>query len=151
VDQKRPPIYFQTISDCTIHLVPKDIFQQHLKEDNSLSNSFTRRVIEQFAYYASSLNNLALKYGQERLYYRLLLLSARFGEEKDGLILIPSISQADLGATINMTRESTNKEIAKLEKLGVMEYTRANIILKDTEFLKRELGKNTPVLFFDNI
>jgi CRP/FNR family cyclic AMP-dependent transcriptional regulator len=151
IDQSRPPVYFQAITDCEVHIVPRKMFQKHLKDNAELSNSFMNRVIEQFAYYATSINNLGLKYGKERLYYKLLVLSSRFGKKKDGAIIIPHISHSDLGVTIRMSREGVNKEIAKLEKLGVVEYSRANIKVNDIEFLQKELGESIPIAFFNNI
>jgi CRP-like cAMP-binding protein len=151
IDQSRPPIYFQAMTDCQMHVVPRKIFQRHINENIELSNSFTHRVVEQFAYYASTVNNLGLKYGRERLCYKLLVLGSKFGVDDDGTVVIPHISHSDLGATINMTRETVNKEISKLEKLGVLEYNRKNIVLKDMNYLHKEIGENVPVAFFDSI
>jgi CRP-like cAMP-binding protein len=148
INQERPPIYFQAITKSKVHIVSRDVFQKHLSEDVNLSSSFTRRVIEQFAYYATTVNNLGLKHNRKRLCYMLLVLAAKFGEKKNELVTIPHISHSDLGATTHMTRESVNREVTELEKLGVLEYSRANIIIKDTKYLQKELGENVTVAFF---
>lgn len=151
IDQERPSVYFQAIGDCEVTLIPQQFFLENIKENTDLSTNFVRKVVEQFALYASTINNLGLKYGRERLAYRLLVLGARFGEKKVNTIVFPHISHSDLGATINMTRESITKEISRLEHLGVIEYSRAKITIKKPDQLQAEIGKNVPVIFFDNI
>jgi CRP/FNR family cyclic AMP-dependent transcriptional regulator len=130
---------------------PSVSFQESLKNDLSLSNVFARKVVEQFALFASTVNNLALNRGRERLAYGLLLLAARFGEEEEGVTVLPPISKSDLAAAINMARESTHREIAKFEKRGAIEYNRSGIVIKDKQFLQKEIGKNIPLIFFDAI
>ncbi len=151
INRRRPPVYFQAITESKVHIIPMKIFQKHLNDNVNLSNGFMSRVIEQFAYYATTINNLGLKYGRERLYYRLLVWASKFGVKKNDLIVIPHISHSDLGITIHIARESVSKEISKLEELGVLEYNRTNITIKNPEYLQKALGKNVPIAFFDNI
>jgi CRP/FNR family cyclic AMP-dependent transcriptional regulator len=151
IGAKRPSVSFQAITECEIYLLPLAFFRESLKNDLSLSNVFARKVVEQFALFASTVNNLALNRGRERLAYGLLLLAARFGEEEEGVTVLPPISKSDLAAAINMARESTHREIAKFEKRGAIEYNRSGIVIKDKQFLQKEIGKNIPLIFFDAI
>jgi CRP/FNR family cyclic AMP-dependent transcriptional regulator len=150
IDRPRPPIYFQAITDCLVHVIPRTVFQKLLKENIELSTAFTRHVIEQFAYYASTVNNFGLKYGNERLYYRLVVLASRFGKKRSHAIVIPAINHSDIAASIHMSRESVSREVTKLEKLGVLNYGRADITIHDIDYLQEQLGKTVPVLFFND-
>jgi hypothetical protein len=49
-----------------------------------------------------------------------------------------------------MTREGVSKEISKLEQLGIIDYARTGITIKDTEYLQRQLGEEIPLAFFDS-
>jgi CRP-like cAMP-binding protein len=150
IDQDRPAIYFKAITETKIYLIDLEQFREHLKENTELMQAFLRKVAEQFSLFASTVNNLGLKYGRERIYYKLLVLASKFGEKKNGSIVIPYFSQSDLGATVNMTREGVSKEISKLEQLGIIDYARTGITIKDTEYLQRQLGEEIPLAFFDS-
>ncbi len=151
INQSRPSVFFQALVDCTIYLMPLKEFETMVYGDKNLCAAFMKRVVEQFALFASTINNLGLKYSRERLCYRLLVLAARYGEQKGGYTTIPYINQSDLAVTIKTTREGISKEISRLVKRGAIEYGRDRIIIKDPDFLQAEVGKGMPVIFFDNI
>jgi CRP-like cAMP-binding protein len=151
IEADRPSVYFQTIAVCTMQLIPQKYFQEQLAKNNGLALEFMRHVVKQFALYASTLNNLGLRYGHERIAYRLLVLAARFGVEENNHIKIPRISHGDLAATVNMTRESTSRLVSRLKKMGIITYDLKEIKILDIEKLKAEVGKDVPVMFFDNI
>jgi CRP-like cAMP-binding protein len=100
--------------------------------------------------YASTLNNLGLKYASQRLCYRLLVLASRFGQKKGKTTTIPYISHSDLASSISLAREVVSREISRLEKLGVIEYGRSGILVKDSKHLQDEIGKDVSIIFFDN-
>jgi CRP-like cAMP-binding protein len=152
INKNRPSVYFRALTDCDINLVSQVVFRKALEKDNSLSVAFTRSVVEQFALYATSVNNLGLKYGKERVCYGLLVLAARFGhKDSGGYITLPSIRHSDFAATIKTTREGVNRQISRLEKQGVIEYNRSQIVIKDQEYLREQIGSDVPIVFFDSI
>lgn len=151
INQDRPSLYFQAITDCEIQIIPRIIFQEQLNKNIQLSNIFMQQVLEQFAYYASTVNNLGLKLGRERLYYKLLIIASRYGNNKKGVVTIPPISHSDLAITIRLTRETVSREISRLEKLNIIKYSRKNIIIKDIAYLQKGLGQSVSVTFFDYI
>jgi CRP/FNR family cyclic AMP-dependent transcriptional regulator len=151
INQKRPSVYFKSLSECSFYIIPQDVFQEAIKNNSDLSAAFVQRVVKQFALYASTLNNLGLKYARERLCYRLLVMAARYGETRGDEKVIPYITHNDLAATINITREGVTKEISRLEKIGVIKYDRSNIVIKNIEHLQQEVGKGVPVIFFDSL
>ena len=141
--------YFEAMTDCKIELVPKDIFIEKLKTNADVSYAFSRKVLEQFAMYASRVSNLEFKFSRERLAYRLLVLAARFGEKKDGKYVLPYISQQDLAATLNLTRESVSREMSRFERLEIIGYGDSNIILMKPDDLHSEIGKDADVMFLE--
>lgn len=150
INQRRQNVFFEALSDVEIQLVPQDLFMHYLKSDAQFAFVVTTLVIEQYMLHASRVNNLEFKFGRERLAYRLLMLSARFGTKVKNTLVLPHITQQDLGATVNMTRESVSREMSRFERLGLVSYSPTNIVILDPEQLREELGKNVRVMFYDN-
>jgi CRP-like cAMP-binding protein len=141
--------FFQAMTDCEIALLPKQEFSRQMETSAEVSHEVSKRILEQFELYASHVTNLSFRFGRERLAYRLLLLGARVGEEVNGTIVLPRISQQDLAATIHTTRESLNREMTRFTRLNIVTSAPGKIVILDPAALRREVGEDVPVLFFD--
>jgi CRP-like cAMP-binding protein len=150
IQERHQHACFKAVTDCEIALLPKDIFLSQLKTSPDLSYMIILKLLEQMYVYAARANNLGLRYARERLAYRLLVMSARFGVHNSPEITIPYVTQQDMASTINVSRENVNREIVRLEKLGIITYSRKSIIIHDPMALRKELGKGVQVMFFDN-
>ena len=151
INKNRPAVYFEAMTKCEIMLVPIELFQKEVIRNIELSNLFAQRIAEQFALYATIVNNLTFRRGQERLAYRLLILAERFGAKHKDVVRIPNVSHQDLGASTNLSRENINREMVNLVKLGAIEYDNTYLTIKDKKKLQEIIGKDVSVLFFDNI
>jgi CRP-like cAMP-binding protein len=149
IEAKPQNVFIEALTDCKINLVPKDIFLDIAKRSGDVSYALARKILEQFALYASRVKNLEYKYARERLAYTLLLLAAQFGKKSGVTFLVPRISQEDLARCVNLTRESVSKEISRFERVGLIELTRTYIVIKSPKKLKAELGEDASVMFFD--
>ncbi|HSW79623.1 MAG TPA: Crp/Fnr family transcriptional regulator [Candidatus Saccharimonadales bacterium] len=149
IGQKRHFIYVQAISDCTITLLPLDKFEAQLKVNVNLTYAVMQKILEQFMLYSSTVNNLSLKYGRERLAYRLLLLAAKFGDKRGNAICLPHISQFDLAAMVNVSREGISREMSRFDRMGILKYSSKGIEIHDIKALHKELGENIRVMFYD--
>ncbi len=144
-------VYFQAMTDCELRIAPKEIVMEQLKNSADISFAMLRKVMDQFMLYSSRVVNLELKYGRERLAYRLLLLAARIGEKQNGKLILPYINQQDLASAVNITRESASREMTRFERLGLIKFTRQNIIIIDHKKLHNEIGKAVEILYYDTI
>lgn len=144
-------VYFETMTDCELRIVSKEIVMEQLKKSADISFAILRKVMDQFMLYSSRVVNLELKFGRERLAYRLLLLAARIGEKQNDKLILPFISQQDLASAVNIGRESASREMARFERLGLIKYTRKNIIINDHKKLHNEIGKDVEILYYDTI
>ncbi len=149
IEEKPQSVFFEALTACKIGLVPKNVFLAAVKRNADVSFALTRKILEQFAMYASRVDNLEFRYARERLAYILLVLGARFGETKEEAIILPHISQQDLAATINLTRESVSREITHFESLGLVEYSQSHMVIKDPDKLRKQIGKDVSVTFYD--
>jgi CRP-like cAMP-binding protein len=149
IQQRHQSAYFQAITACEIALISRNIFVAQLKSSPHFSYAITQKLLEQLYVYAARANNLGLRYARERLAYRLLVFAARFGKREGGSIVAPHITQQDIAAAINVSRENVNRELIRLEKMGIISYSRSAIIIRDPAALRKELGKGVQVMFFD--
>jgi len=151
INQNRPGVCIEALTDCKLNLIALRHFRKQVETDSELSVEFVKRVCRQFSLFATTVNNLGFKFGKERIAYCLLVLAVRFGEKKNGEIVFPYITHKDFGSVVNMTRESVNIEMNKLMKREFIEYNRLNITIKNPDALQKILGKDVPIIFFDNI
>lgn len=144
--------FYQALTDCVILRIPLHDFLASLRADPELSFAVLTQVIEQFAVYSARIDNLEYKYARERLAYRLLALAERFGEpsgDSSGDIVLPHLSQQEIGAMINMARESVNRELSRFERLGFITHCAGCIVITNRDGLRKEIGDPNDKLYFD--
>jgi CRP/FNR family transcriptional regulator len=133
-------VYFQAVSNTNIRALTKEAFTQALKADAILCFEVLQNLAKMFATYMLRVDNLEFKFARERLAYRLLTLGAKLGIPKREGFLLPHINQYDIGAMINLSRESVSRELGRFERLGYIGHNGSNIIIKDVSALHREIG-----------
>lgn len=143
--------YFEALTDCDIAYAPQEVVRDLIATDLAVSNAALQCVMLQFGMYAGRINNLAYKYSRERLAYRLLLVAYRFGRKTipAGAVELPAINQQEIGASINMSRESVNRELSRLEKRGVIESRKNKLVILNWDALRKELKDEPGALLFD--
>ncbi len=149
VGQRRLSIFIQAISDCTIVKVQQDQFVGCMKRSAELTYEVLQKVAEFFMLDMSSINNLSLKYGRERLAYKLVLLASIIGEKKGDSIMLPHISQFDLAGMVNISREGISREMSRFDRMGILSYSSKGIEICDIKRLRKELGEDISVMFYD--
>jgi CRP-like cAMP-binding protein len=144
-------VYFTAMRDCVIAKLDWHMVDDLMKRDAAIANVLMRQITDQFALYTTRISNLNFKYGRERLAYRLLLMGFRFGitDEDTNAITLPAFSQQEIAETINMSRESVNRELAHLETNGIITYSSGRITILKPKLLRQELGDGSEQLYFD--
>lgn len=151
-NRPRQDVYYAAVTDCEVYQVPKELLMEQLKSSGDLSFAMLYKLVEQYTVLISRIDNLEYKYARERLAFRILVLAARFGKkQKDGSIVMPPLNQQELGSTINLTRESVSREIARFERLGYVKSEKGKITVLDTASLSKELGGSLPASFEEEL
>lgn len=132
-------IFFQAATATDLYRLPTEQVLAVLQEDALLTTSLLRQVTRQFQLYADRIDNLEYKYASERLAYRLLLLAGRFGEATPAGTLLPPITQQDIANSVNLSRESANRELERLTRRGLIGRQGRRLIVRDHEALAKEL------------
>lgn len=94
-------------------------------------------VTEMYRIHSERLLNLEYRTVRERLVSFLLTMSARFGKDtKEGLMIEVPLRHQDIASSINASRETASREIAALERKGLITNKQSYIILKDVPALQ---------------
>jgi CRP-like cAMP-binding protein len=133
-------VYFEAVSDVHVSVLSKTVFMEVVRTNPKLCFEAFQILAKMFATYILRVDNLEFKFARERLAYRLLTLAAKLGVPKGYGIELPHINQYDIGAMINLSRESVSRELSRFERLGYIGHTGSCIIIKDIGALHREIG-----------
>jgi CRP/FNR family transcriptional regulator, cyclic AMP receptor protein len=97
-------------------------------------------VTEMYRIHSERLLNLEYRTVRERLISFLLTMSNRFGKETDeGVIIEVPLRHQDIASSINASRETASREIAALDRKGLISNRHTYIILKDVPALQNYL------------
>jgi CRP/FNR family transcriptional regulator len=137
-----PPLqlHFAALSDAHVMCLKAEDFKESIQSKASLCFETLQMLTKIFSTYMLRVDNLEFKFARERLAYRLLTLGAKLGVSKNSEIFLPHINQYDIGAMINLSRESVSRELSRFERLGYIGHQGSSIIIKDVSALQREIG-----------
>lgn len=125
-------------------LTPTVIWRLHPKKYTTFLNThpdalrpILDMVTEMYRLHSERLLNLEYRTVRERLISFLLLMYERFGEETpEGMLINVPLRHQDIGSSINASRETASRELATLERKGLIRNKQSSIVLKDVEALK---------------
>jgi CRP/FNR family transcriptional regulator, cyclic AMP receptor protein len=94
-------------------------------------------IIEMYQMHSERIINLEYRSVRERLISFLLTMSGRFGTKVEGGMLIDvPLKHQDIASSINASRETTNRELSRLEQKELVATEQSRIILKDIKKLR---------------
>jgi CRP/FNR family transcriptional regulator len=152
-DKPRKGLYYAALSDCVVEQYSLTAFRKRLSTDPVFSYATLCEVITQFMLFKARVDNLEYQYASERLAYKILMLSHQFGKHtKSGVQLqLPSLTNQDIANTINLTRESVNRELAKFIKTGLVTVDNNRITIINEKGLRQQVTRYPQDLYLDNI
>ena len=134
-------IIYQTLSPAVIWRVDHKVFEDFMHQHPSAMPPLLDMVTEMYKRHSERILNLEYRTVRERLVSFLLHMSSRFGEPvKDGLRLEVPLIHQDIASSISSSRETTSRELAVLERKGLISTSSSFITLKDIGKLRDYLG-----------
>ncbi len=129
-------IIYQTLNDVSVWRIDRKNFSDFMQNDPKALSPILEMTLEMYRIHSERIINLEYRSVRERLVSFLLTMSNRFGKKTEyGLeIQVPLIRQ-DIASSINASRETTSRELATLERRGLIT-NNGLIVLKDTKQLK---------------
>jgi CRP/FNR family transcriptional regulator, cyclic AMP receptor protein len=135
-NQERGIIY-QTLGPVTVWRVEHSKFLDYIHQNPINLPPLLDLITEMYRLHSERILNLAYRTVRERLVSFLLTMAARFGQKKDGGILINApLRHQDIASSINASRETASRELAYLERKGLIENSQSLIFIKDKKALR---------------
>jgi len=97
-------------------------------------------VTEMYRLHSERLINLEYRSVRERLISFLLTMAERFGHKNgDGILIEVPLRHQDIASSINSSRETASRELASLERKGLIKSKQSLIVLVDIKKLRSHL------------
>lgn len=137
--QERDIIY-QAMVPSTVWRISPQIYLTFLHNHPAALPPLLDMVTEMYRIHSERLLNLEYRTVRERLVSFLLTMANRFGKEKDdGTVIEAPLRHQDIASSINASRETASREIAALERKGLIKSKNGNIVLLDIPTLQNFL------------
>jgi CRP/FNR family transcriptional regulator len=134
--QDRHVIYEAMVPTEVMRLDRKE-YIEYIESHSEVLAPLLDMAVEMYRIHSERIINLEYRSVRERLISFLLTTSARFGRETDkGLVIDVPLRQQDIASSINASRETTSRELASLDRKGLIDSGQPIIILKDVKTLK---------------
>ncbi len=137
-------MYYETLSPVKLWLIPREAFRDFISGNPDVMSDLLEELIDRYHLYTGRIDNLLYSDARERGAYQLLSLANRFGiKTGDGIVIDAPITHEDIAHSINMTRETFGRTIARLQQTAVIGYDdRRRIVIKDLSSLAHIIGED---------
>jgi CRP/FNR family cyclic AMP-dependent transcriptional regulator len=133
-------IIYQTLGPTMVWRVSHEKYLNYLQNNNNALYPLLDIVTEMYRLHSERLLNLAYRTVRERVISFLLTMSKRFGKKtKDGILIDMPLRHQDIASSINASRETASRELAYLERNGLISNKQSYITLKDTKKMRSYL------------
>ena len=130
-------IIYEALCPVTVLRIDRQKFIDYSHSHPDALFPILNMVTEMYRIHSERIINLTYRSVRERLISFLLTMSERFGQEtKDGLLVDVPLKHQDIASSINASREKASRELAALERKGLISQKRGVITLKDVPALR---------------
>lgn len=118
-----PTIIYEAMCPVTVWRLSSRYYLEAIEHNPHLLRSILDMVVEMYRLHSERIINLEYRSVRERLISFLLTMAKRFGEEqKNGSVIVNvPLKQQDIASSINASRETTGRELSKLEQKGLID------------------------------
>jgi CRP-like cAMP-binding protein len=134
-------VVYAALEPTSVFYITRKQFVNFLQANPSAALPLVDMLVEMYLLSSERIMNLEYRTVRERLVSFLISMSHRFGTKtEEGVVLDAPLRHQDIASSISATRETTSRELAVLERHGLIAQNRHSIIvLKDLEKLRRYL------------
>lgn len=134
-------IIYQALAPTTTYKVGRKEFIGYIADNRDAHAPLLDMTMEMYRIHSERILTLEYRTVRERIVSFLLSMAPRFGKkEVDGSILIEvPLRHQDIASSVNATRETTSREIAVLERKGLLENSQSYFVIKDPAELQKLL------------
>lgn len=130
-------IIYQALSSTTLWRINNETYISYLRSHTTVLPPVLDMVTEMYRIHSERILNLEYRTVRERLVSFLITMSDRFGKDTpDGVAIDVPLRHQDIASSINASRETASRELAVLERRGLITNKRSAIVLKNIEGLR---------------
>lgn len=125
----------------SVRIIPRSSLEKLLIDQSELCVEFMRWMGVTNRRMQSKFRDLLLNGKIGALYSTLIRMCNTYGKpQQEGILINLSLTNRDLAQFIGLTRESVNRMLAELKRLGVIEMMpQSCILVKDLDYLKKAI------------
>lgn len=129
ITQEDRNIIYATLSPTELFQISREQFVQFLREKPEAALPLVDMLVDMYRLHSERIINLEYRSVRERLISFLLTTAKRFGKQgKNGLVLDVPLRHQDIASSISATRETASRELAVLERQGLIVRDKQSII-----------------------
>jgi CRP/FNR family transcriptional regulator len=133
-------IIYATLAKTELLQITRDQFNDFIHTNPNAALPLVDMLVDMYRIHSERILNLEYRTVRERLVSFLLSMGRRFGQETpEGLLLDVPLRHQDIASSISATRETTGRELAALERQGLLKSKQSSIMLLDTDRLRKFL------------
>jgi CRP/FNR family transcriptional regulator, cyclic AMP receptor protein len=134
-------IIYQTLAPTTTWRISRKKFLEYISDNSDALAPLLDMTMEMYRLHGERILNLEYRTVRERIISFLLTMSQRFGAKtEDGLLIEVPLRHQDIASSVNATRETTSRELAVLQRKGLIDTRNSCILLKDVGALQKHLA-----------
>lgn len=134
-------VFMETMNDVIVYRISRAEFIKFINENPDILRCLIKEMINLYSIYDIRIGSLEYRYAYDRIIAQLLLLADQFGKKhSNGEILIDlPLRHNDIADSVNATRETVSRELAKIERRKLIRYENRQIVIKSRTALEKEL------------
>jgi len=137
------------IEDGEMAIINKDVLEKEVFQNSALAYEFMKWMSDHFRKTQTKFRDLVLNGKKGALYSTLIRMTNSYGVQKsDGILIDLPLTNQQLGDFCGTSRESTNKILNELKRVGVLSIKKGKITIHDLQYLRKEIDcENCPAVF----
>lgn len=132
--------FFEAITEVKIYKTLAQDVIEFVKNEPVVLFDLTKRFAEGLNGLAQRIENLSTENAYKRIISLLLYLGSKFGQkDKKKVLIILSLTHKDMASWVNLTRETTSRQIEKLIRNGLISQNQKFFTIENHQKLKNLL------------
>ena len=135
-------VIYRALVPTTTRCVSREDFTDFIHGDLAALAPLLDMTIEMYRLHSERIINLEYRTVRERIISFLLTMAERFGEmTKGGLLIDVPLRHQDIASSINSSRETTSRELAIMQRRGMVSKSSSRFVITDPKALKTYLSR----------
>ena len=138
---KERQVIYQALAPTAVWRMDPEEFQKEVLHNVDAMHPLLDMTIEMYRLHSERILNLEYRSVRERIVSFLITMGKRFGEETDeGLCIGVPLRHQDIASSVNASRETASRELAALERKGLIINRQSSLTIVDMKLLKAMLS-----------